>query len=211
MSRNVAALGAVLIVGVLLWLVMAWHAPTEEAPVALQEEDALESAPQPSAAKQPEPSLAPAPVAKASDPEPAEEPEPEAPPPARRGDPGEYIQGDQGPVAEYRAQYESERRDSGASAVESKVRAAFPQTGDAPDLVRSIACRETICKLELRWSNARVRSWIKGVTRFQDGFVFPVAMSPVGEKDRDGVRRVEVFLKRKPPGQPPKLPDLHAH
>jgi hypothetical protein len=213
MSRNVAALAAVFVVGLLLWLVMAWHAPTDEPPVALQLEEAPEPAPQPSAAKSPEPSLAPPPVANAPAPAPPAEAdtEPTAPkaPPIRQVP--ELIKGDQGPVAEYRAQYESESRGSASSGLESKLRAAFPDADGAPDLVRSIACRETICKLELRWSNARLRGWVLGVNRFQDGFVLPFALSPIGEKDGDGVRRVEVFLKRKPPGPPPKLPDLHAH
>jgi hypothetical protein len=222
MSRNVAALGALFIVGALLWLVMAWHAPqapTDEEPVAQQEEQpALPNAvaPQPSAARQAEPSLAPAAAALA--PELEEPPKPQAPPqdPLLVTQPdgtrvfSDQIKADKGPVAEYRALYESESRDYAAGQVESVIRNAFTDPDKASDLIKSISCRETICKLEMRWSADRLRPYIAGIQRAEQSVRFktPFALSPVSPPDGKGVRLVEVYLKRKPAGEK-EAP--HAH
>jgi hypothetical protein len=125
--------------------------------------------------------------------------------------PDEQIKGDQGPVAEYRALYQSEPRDSEAPAVESMIRAAFPASDGAPDLIKSISCRETICKIEMRWSMERLRPYIAGITRSQAGFKRPLAVSPVGPKDSNGVRSIEVYLKRKPPGAAGEVEPPHEH
>jgi hypothetical protein len=217
MSRNTAALGAVVVVGVLLWLVMAWHAPKDDLPVELGQEAAPSPpAPQPPAAApepEPEPVPAPAPAPRLAEPV-ADEPDPDEPQPPTPPAPRmleEQIKGDQGPVAEYRARYQSEPRDSEAPAVESNLRAAFAASDKAGELIKSITCRETICKIEMRWSMERMRPYIAGLTRSQPGFKLPVAVSPVGPKDSNGVRPIEVYLKRKPPPPPGEIEPPHAH
>lgn len=212
MSRNIAALGAVFIVGVLLWLVMAWRAPLDESPAALQqaEPSRLEVvAPQPSAAKPAEPSLAPAPAAE-YEPEPgAPEPAPAEPPPreqhiATRPDAtrvvADQIKGDQGPVAEYRSAYESENRNFESAEIEAMLRKSFAETDTTGELIKSISCRATVCKLEMRWSMARMRAYVGGMSRSQKGFKLPFALSPVSPADGKGIRLVEVYMKRQAPG-----------
>jgi hypothetical protein len=220
MSRNWAALGAVLVVGVLLWLVMAWDGPSQE-PAAWPEGGASGSAllaPQPYAAGQPEPLRAPVAVA---EPEPAAEPIEAAPPLAAeeevqtRADgtrmPSEQIKGDQGPVAEYRAKYESEPRDYAAGEVESLLRKSFLDSADAAELIKSVSCRETICKMEMRWKMERMRSYIAGVNRVGKSFKLPLALSPVSPADGRGIRLVEVYMMRKPPGSDGPIEPLHRH
>jgi hypothetical protein len=219
MSRNVAAIGAVIIVGVLLWLVMAWHAPTDEAPVTPREDEpvlpsAVQS--QPSAAKQPEPSLEPAPAA-APPPQPEELPKDEPPQDpllvtredGTRGF-SDQIKTDKGPVAEYRALYESEPRDYAAGQVESVLRDSFAKSDTAGDLIKSISCRETICRVEMRWTADRLRPYIAGIQRAEQSvrFKLPFALSPVSPPDGKGIRLVEVYLKRMPPGEKERP---HAH
>jgi type IV secretory pathway VirB10-like protein len=205
MSRNLAALGAVIVVGVLLWLVMAWRAPKDELP----EKPPLSAAPL--AEPEPVPDLAPALATAKPVPAPApelDEPQPSPPPPRVLE---EQIKGDQGPVAEYRSRSQTEPRDSEAPAVESMLRAAFAASNGASDLIKTITCRETICKIEMQWSMERMRPYIAGLTRSQPGFKLPVAVSPVGPKDANGVRPIEVYLKRKPPTPAGQIEPPHAH
>jgi hypothetical protein len=211
MSRGSVALGAFVVVGVGLWLAIAWRAPSDERDVASAVVDLPEpeaAAQQPSAALVPEPAPLPTPAPPvAEDEDLDEEQEPEPNKPSRRA-PEEQIKGDQGPVAEYRKLYESESRQSNAAELEAKVSAAFQESKPPPDMIRSILCRQTICKIEMRWSMDRLRPYIGGLTRAQANFAIPVALSPVGPKDAEGMRLVEVYLKRKPPGA---ATNVHAH
>jgi hypothetical protein len=199
MSRNIAALGAMFVVGCLLWVVIGWHAPTDEGPVALQRDrnEPEQPAPialQPTAANPTEPAPVPDPVA-----EETTKPQ-EDPPTTKTDEPRGFnyeIKGDIGPVAEYRALFESQPRDSAATDVELMLQKAFEQSSAPRDLITSIACRETICKLEMRWSMERVRPYVASVAQVKGRFRLPVALTPVGPPDADGIRPVEVYLQRR--------------
>jgi hypothetical protein len=213
-SRNGVAIGAVIMVGGLLWLVMAWHAPTDdgELPVAAAPAPATRVEPvlPPTAAPAPERAWVSDPAATYED-EPAEpeaaEPAAEAPAPPRAL--AEQITGDQGPVEEYRKQYSLETRASDSAEVEAKLRAAFYDRKAQTDLIKSVSCRKEICRIEMRWSMERMRSYVGGLTRIGPGFVRRYALSPMSEADADGVRLVEVYMKRKSGTDPIK--PLHAH
>lgn len=200
-------------VGGLLWLVMAWHTPTteEDAPIAVAppEPPPVAPEPQPQAAPAPAPAPAPAVAEEEEEPAPAEAAEaaPEEPAPPRVL--AEQITGDQGPVEEYRKQYSLETRASDSAEVESKLRAAFLDKKAKGDLIKSVSCRKEICKIEMRWSMARMRDYVAGLTRIGPGFVRRYALSPVSEPDADGVRLVEVYMKRKFGTDP--IQPLHAH
>lgn len=205
MSRKVAALALLIVVSV-SWFLLVW-------PTAEDEEELVLGSPVPQPSVLP-PTAAPAPtvsVSKAAGNEPVVEavPEPPAPDPeAPRAEPKDLIEGDQGPVAEYRRTHESERRDSAATDVERHIRAAFPESDHAPDLFKSVLCRETVCKVEIRWAADRVQPYVAALKRIGvgdygkaqqgPGFAAPLALSPIGPKDADGVRLVELYLKRKP-------------
>jgi hypothetical protein len=125
----------------------------------------------------------------------------------------DMIQGDQGPVEEYRRQFESEPRSSASAEVESRLRSAFPAGDGAPDMFKSVLCRETICRVELRWSPDRRKAWMVGVSRmgrhpYADlRFLPTMALSPVSEARPGATRVVEVYLKKKPAG----LVEKHEH
>jgi hypothetical protein len=71
-----------------------------------------------------------------------------------------------------------------------------------------VLCRETVCKVEIRWAADRVQPYVAAMKRIGvgdygkaqqgPGFAAPLALSPIGPKDADGVRLVELYLKRKP-------------
>lgn len=200
MSRNLAALGAVVVVGALLWLVMAWHAPASEDPAALDPTDVPSVTPPPSAAPAPEPSLAAPALPSDPNPVPAPASVPESPPHQQQmaiGPDGkrtipEQIQGDQGPVAEYRSLYESETRGSDAASLEATLQKAFTDAPVEADFIKSVSCHETICKIEMRWSMGRMRPYVAGLTRVSKSFIPQVALSPVTAADDKGLRVVEV-------------------
>jgi hypothetical protein len=197
MSRNAAAVGALVLVGGLLWLVTAWPTPEDDRPDPL-EPDALPSA----AAVQP---AAPAPVEIGSPPQ-APEPlvadkaAPPEPPAMRQPHTPEndIFAKEQGPVADYKRLYETEPRDSNAHETESAIRAAFSNTDGSPDLFKSVLCRQTVCKIELRWSVERMGAYVAGITRATVGFMPSVAVAPGGPPGDDHVRPIDVYLKRKP-------------
>jgi hypothetical protein len=199
MLRNLVTLGVFLLVAGLLWVITEWPASTGNT----SDSGRLE-VPEPAAPEPPPPAAAASPPVVAKAPEPAPEPPEEepaaepAPAPQVRQLP-DQITGDQGPVAEYRSQFESEPRSSSASDIEADLRAAFPASDGAPDLVKSILCRQTLCRMEMRWSQDRMRAYIVGSTRLRKKVEIPLALSPVGPKARDGQQLVEVYMKLKSP------------
>jgi hypothetical protein len=215
MSRNAAAVGALVLVGGLLWVVTAWPTPEDDRPDPLEPEVPAEQAsPQPAAVpvigtppKAPEPAAEKPPEPPPAQPQPAQPMrQPHAPPD------DDMFAKEQGPVAEYKHLYETEPRDSAANLTESEIRAAFSAADGAPDLFKSVLCRQTVCKLDLRWSNDRMGPYIAGITRAAaGGFSASVAVSPGGPMGDDKVRPIEVYIKRKPitnsellpPPQPP--------
>jgi hypothetical protein len=121
----------------------------------------------------------------------------------------ELIQGDQGPVAEYRRIFQSEPRSSGAGELEGQIRSAFPASDGFPDMFKSVLCRETICRIEMRWSQDRHKAWMIGLSRLggdpykNAGFQTPLALSPIDAPNKQGTRLVEVYMKRRLRGQEP--------
>ena len=223
MSRNALAVGAIVLVGALLWTVIAWPAPGDDAalePLSFEEPAPTATAPPPAAA---------APVAPAE--EPAAVPPLQAapatvePPPLPAAEQAAPEQADmfavvQGPADEYRRSYESEPRDSAASDVEATIRAAFSHPGDdAPGMFKSVLCRQTICRIELNYSEERMGAYVAGMTRATAAMDSNIAVAPLGPM-RDAVRPIEVFIKRQSkepaarvaepppaaPGQPAEAP-----
>jgi hypothetical protein len=205
MSRNAGAVGALVLTGGLLWLVTAW--PTEEdhdrSEVAVDEAPA----PPPAAAvpvpvvpatpaAPPAPPPAPAPAPLAPD---APEPPPLVQPRVPKDD---IFDREQGPVAELKKAYESEPRDSAASEIESKIREAFDHPDGSPDLFKSVLCRESVCKLELRWATGRLGAYVAGITRAMVHAKAPLGVSPTGLDSGDSTKIIEVYVTRKPPNEP---------
>lgn len=200
MSRNAAAVGALVLVGGLLWLVTAW--PTSEEDSALPEEPP--EAPAPAApAPEPEPAAqlpAPAIGTPPQEPEPAPAPPSDEPPPKiqPRVPDEDLFAKDQGPVDEYKKQYDSEPRDSTAHDYEKKIAASFLPGDGAPDMYKSVMCRKTTCKIELRWKPDRLGAYVAGLTRASVYFSDQVAVAAAPPAPDDRERLIDVYIKRKP-------------
>lgn len=156
--------------GLLLWMIATWPVAPE------QLEDSA------GAATTSEISAAPAPTPSAYLPPPAAEPSPandepeelaqQVPAPAQP-DPAASAeaQADQlfirenGPLAEYKAQFANEPRDSAASDVELVVREAFKVKDGPRPVFRSVLCRETICKIETRIATDSLGAYVAAMTR----------------------------------------------
>jgi hypothetical protein len=207
MSRNGAALGALVLVGGLLWLVTAWPTADDGAEPSEPEPEA----PPPAAAPQPEPAPAaqlPPPVIGTPPKAPEPAPPPAAPQPAPAPPPENKIQPrvpqedmfatDQGPVAEYKALYDKEPRDSAAHQYENRISSSFWPGDGAPDLFKSVICRTTICKIELRWKADRIGPYVAGLTRAAVHFKDQVAVAAAPPAQDDKERVIDVYIKRKP-------------
>jgi hypothetical protein len=219
MSRT-WSIGLVVFAAVAMWLVVGWPARNESKPEAGEPREQLATAGA-ATPKPVSPPLAPKPDAVAPEPE-EEAPAPAAaPPPGPAPWPqGDILAGDRGPVAEYRAQYEREARDSKATDVEGAVRTAFGHS-KRPDLLHSTSCHENICRVLIRWSPDRAHDYIQSVRWLalgtswppgQPGFDSKVAIASGSESDKEGSRIVELYLKRRPAElarQPAEPADLH--
>jgi hypothetical protein len=207
MSRNVLAVAGVLLVGALLWMVTAWPASHDDdsADVVADDPPAPPPPPPPPPAEPEAPAEPAAPPAAAPTPAAPEAPQPQAqqpqeqPPPAQPDMPTDMFLEDQGPVAERKREYESEPRDSAASEAETKFRAAFAHPDGAPDLFKSVLCRQTVCKIELRWAPDRMGAYVAGMTRSSLEIEGEIAVSPAGKAGSDQSRPIEVYVKRKQP------------
>jgi hypothetical protein len=107
-----------------------------------------------------------------------------------------------GPVAEYKTLFTTEPRDSAAADVESKISAGFRDPHVPPELLKSVMCRESVCKLELRWKAERNTAYMIGMTHLIGQFEHAMAFEPIGVPDANGVLSLDVYLKRLPKPAP---------
>lgn len=104
----------------------------------------------------------------------------------------------QGPLTELTQRFESEPRDSAAHDAERTVRAAFSRESVAPELLKSVICRQSVCKLVLRITPKRMQGYIQAVTELVGSDFDPdFAIDPARDEDADHMRVVEVYLRRR--------------
>jgi hypothetical protein len=103
----------------------------------------------------------------------------------------------EGPVDELKALFASEPRDSAAPPFESRIEAAFRHEGVPDALFKSVLCRQSVCKIELRWAPERSMGYMIGMTLVSADFdKAPPAIDPVGEPAADGTLIVHVYWPR---------------
>jgi hypothetical protein len=205
MKRNVLVFAAIF-AALAMVLTLVWPGPEPRPePAEASAAPSDPTAPTPPEASGNTAPRPPAPVLSAATPSAEEDkgPDPaDAPAPTGFKD---MIESDQGPVAEYARRYDSETRDSDAQAFETQIRTAFMQ-GESNELLHSVSCRETICRLLMHWSVQRTRAYVDAMRRLNlggerkpdsIGFDIPLALSPIGPKDSAGVRTVEVYMQRR--------------
>lgn len=146
-------------------------APPAQAP----EEPAQQAAPEPSKSV-----AAPAPPA----------PEPSQPPAA-----GPIPPDTRGFVAALEEVYESSPRASNAGKSEAELVRLFRSEGGSAELLRSVLCREHVCRLELRWTPASAGLYERALEELTAGNAKNLA-TRAEQPDASGGVSVEVFWRR---------------
>lgn len=208
--RGMVVLGLVA-TACIAWLSWAWSPsvhPSEE-PVA--NDDAGEAAPVPTPAVA---QAEPAPAAKVSPPPPAPEPPaaaPEAPDASLLHQPERIptphpMSLDQtkppeesGPLAELKNQYAYESRSADSSATEAKLRALISEARNVPsELVQSITCRRTVCKVDMQWTARRRIGFAVVSGSFKQMYNQRVAVEPPSGRSEDGSYPTTLYLQLSP-------------
>jgi hypothetical protein len=101
-----------------------------------------------------------------------------------------------GPIAELKQRFENDPRDSAAAQLEALIDGAFRDKDVPAGLLKSVLCRQSVCKLELRWSSDRNTGYMLALTRVIGQFDRNMAILPLGAPDADGVLPLEVYLPR---------------
>jgi hypothetical protein len=100
----------------------------------------------------------------------------------------------QGPVAELSQRYASESRAQTSAEDEAQVRAAYVDPAIPPTLLRSVECRRSVCRVELRWRPEHQAGYILGLTRAVSKYVVPVGIKGAGPSEADGHHPVVVYI-----------------
>jgi hypothetical protein len=114
-----------------------------------------------------------------------------------------------GPVDELARLFETEAPGPAAAAVERHITGAFKTEGTPPELLQSVACRRTVCRIETRWTAARAEPFLASFMRLTAGpngtqseLVDPdLAVSPADAIDQSGVLAVTVYVRLLEPAQ----------
>ena len=211
---RVLSLVFVVVAGIAMWLALVRPDLDEDDQVSASSEEptAAVYAPQ-TVPAEPQPPQPEAAVAKPEEApkEPATAPSPAVPSGPKAWPQGDLLEGRKGPVDEWQTLYESQTRDAASTEIEVGIRNSFISHSTRPDLLHSASCREGMCKLLIRWAPDRARDYIQGMRWLalgspwppgQTGFESRVAYTAASAPDQDGVRLVEVYLKRRSPSAP---------
>jgi hypothetical protein len=202
MDRRWWIVGGALLVAVVLWVGLV---PMHASEGSTQPSEPVE---QPSAAQPAEPSAVPdtaeAPAQEQPSPAsaakpPAPTPRPPTAAPANGAQPAlAPVPAPAGPVAKLKGTFETEPRDSAATAVEAKIASTFGQPGFSPGLLRSILCRKSVCRVTVTWSRERATSYMGVFMRLvlEGDFDHEMATEPVGELNGSGQQELNVYLVR---------------
>jgi hypothetical protein len=105
-----------------------------------------------------------------------------------------------GPVVELKQRFESEPRLSSASQAESLIQGEFAKPYTPPGLLKSVQCRSSVCRVELRWRADRAEGYMGGLMySYTQLGLQSLATEPLGEPDTDGSSRIDVYMARQEP------------
>lgn len=176
----------------LMWWIASVEAPETQAETEQDVDGAFEVSVQGASDRPLQPDTAPAPL------QPSAAPLAPQPPAAEPVAPPVDAPPRQGPIDELSSRFEREPRDSGAHDIEQSVRAAFSRDSVAPELFKSVLCRQSVCKVVVRITPQRMPGYIQAVTELvSNEFDADFAVDPAPEIDADQMRSVEVYLQRR--------------
>jgi type IV secretory pathway VirB10-like protein len=150
--------------------------PVPASPAPPAADKSLPEAPVPS-----KPAAAPAPPAKQA-------PESEQPEPV-----GSNLPQQQGPVDELARRFAGESRGHDSQHAEANARKAFTDPTIPPDMLRTIECRRSVCRAELRWSEQSNNGYVLGLTRAVGSYSAALGIAQPGEPEADGRRSVVTY------------------
>lgn len=196
------------VASMLVWVMATWPLPPEQETQETQEtsEDSADER-EPAAPAQPEPVAAadtpPPPAAEPAPPpqDPSAQPAAAAEPESPEAEADKIFSRENGPLAEYKAQFEKEPRDSAANEAEQAVRGAFDQRDSPKPVFRSVLCRETICRIETRFSADTLGAYVAAMTRLVHGKFDSKLASERTSLAEAGEVSVTVYAKRPPPAE----------
>jgi hypothetical protein len=100
-----------------------------------------------------------------------------------------------GPVTELKHRFNNESRSSASGQLESQVKALFADPNVPPELLDSVLCRRTVCKINLRWTADRMVGYVYVSGYLRRDFDPQIGVSPALENDASGARPIELYLK----------------
>jgi hypothetical protein len=118
-------------------------------------------------------------------PQPAEESVP-LPPPERSG-----------PVGKLKLAFEEEPRDSAAHDPESRIESEFRKSDIAPGTLKSVLCRQSVCKVQVLWTPKRALSFMAAFTRLSADFDSDIAIDPHDMAGSPQPLQLDVYLPRR--------------
>jgi hypothetical protein len=211
MSRNAVLWTVGGGLALLLWVAALWN--TGDATSEPQDSPSVETPPAPEPRSAPPPPAAPAPEPPPAEPE-AEAPAaaPVVPAAAPREEeasksPFGHMPAPEpdGPLDELRGQFESEPRSSSAHELEALAKGAFDNPNVDPRMFEEVLCRQTVCRIRMRWTSDRMISYMAALTILRTEFAPVHAVSPATRDDADGTRALEVYVRQRRPDDPPAL------
>jgi hypothetical protein len=182
----------------LSWAIVVWPGPEPElsAEAAPGATPIANPEPPPSVAVTPEPSAPEAPSEPAPlNAQPAAAPSAPVAAEIPTDDPPLFDR-EMGPVAEYKERFASEPRDSAANDAEQQVRDAFKLTDSASPVFRTVLCRKTVCKIEVRLTPDQLGAYVAGMGRLTQNFDKKLAYTRTAE--HAGQVSLEVYAQRLP-------------
>jgi len=180
-----------------VWAIVAWPAPEPDGPLGAA---GAPAEPQPPLTAAAPPSVAAAPEEPATAPEAEREAPPSAAPAAAPSAPAAeepLFEHDMGPVAELKQRFSSEPRESAASDAETLIRDAFKPADSPSPVFRSVLCRSSVCKLEVRMAPEQLGAYVAGMTRITEHFDKQLAVTRTAQ--RDGEVSLDVYVQRLAP------------
>jgi hypothetical protein len=100
----------------------------------------------------------------------------------------------QGPVDALAKRFAGESRGASSETEDARVRAAFSDPAIPTDMLRTVECRRSVCRAELRWSAQHDAAYVLGLTRAVGTFSAPLGVEEAGAPDGDGARPLVVYF-----------------
>jgi hypothetical protein len=100
-----------------------------------------------------------------------------------------------GPLEELKHAFETEPRASAARELELRVEAELTKPDIPAGMYRSVLCRSTVCRIQMRWRPERLNAYNVALVRMLHIFGMGVGTDP-GPPDKDGEVDIDVYMKR---------------